>query len=93
MFIAVNTKNFIINKALSSSILRRAAVKKPRVQADFAYVVSVEQPTQEPLQPQSVAPMGNRAKLALVCVPVVGTGVDAFAFVTCNKLATIRKMF
>ena len=62
---------------------------EPRVEADFADVVSVEEPAEEPLQTQSVAAVPAGAELALVRVPVVGLGVQPLLLVGVHQLVVV----
>ena len=45
------------------------------VETHFSDVMSVQEPTQEPLQTQTIASVRTRAELPLVSVPVVRRGV------------------
>ena len=59
------------------------------VETHFSDVMSVQEPTQEPLQTQTIASVRTRAELPLVSVPVVRRGVQTLLLVGLHQLIQV----
>lgn len=68
---------------------RLGAAQEPRVEADVPDVVPVEQPAQEPLDPEAVASVLASPELPLVRVPVVVGSFQPLALVGRHQLLVV----